>query len=257
MGVARAQTQGCLCVSNPRDPRRGRQRSDHQPPDGGGEGLRGQLLGQHQEGQAVGGPSQPRPVPTGALGHRHSWEPCEVGGRDGKTGGGGQAWRGQERARGGDRGPGSDPTPGTLPSRRPRVPPSSPHPGASQTPLSASSPRAHLQSQGPQGAFPTKPLCPSPQPPFRKVREEKERARFGAPGQSRERPCPWACRGGSGPSVMLPGRLPPSLPPVSCQRDGRDQGPGPGRHGVRGGLPWSHSPGHLQEMRAKPAVPGL
>lgn len=110
MGVARAQTQGCLCVSNPRDPRRGRQRSDHQPPDGGGEGLRGQLLGQHQEGQAVGGPSQPHPVPTGALGHRHSWEPCEVGGRDGKTGGGGQAWRGQERARGGDRGPGSDPT---------------------------------------------------------------------------------------------------------------------------------------------------
>ena len=90
MGVARAQPQGCLCVSNYRDPSRGRQRSDHQPPDRGGEGLRGQLVGWHQEGQAVGA------VPTGALGHLHSWEPCAVGGTDEKTGGGGQAWRGQE-----------------------------------------------------------------------------------------------------------------------------------------------------------------
>ena len=90
MGVARAQPQGCLCVSNPRDPSRGRQRSDHQPPDRGGEGLRGQLVGWHQEGQAVGA------VPTWALGHLHSWEPCAVGGTDEKTGGGGQAWRGQE-----------------------------------------------------------------------------------------------------------------------------------------------------------------
>ena len=42
--MARAQTQGCLCVSNPRDPRRGRQRLDHCLPDRGGEGLQGQLL---------------------------------------------------------------------------------------------------------------------------------------------------------------------------------------------------------------------
>ena len=65
--MARAQTQGCLCVSNPRDPRRGRQRSDHCLPDRGGEGLQGQLVRLHQEGQARGGggPASPALCPQG------------------------------------------------------------------------------------------------------------------------------------------------------------------------------------------------
>ena len=69
--MARAQTQGCLCVSNPRDPRRGRQRLDHCLPDRGGEGLQGQLVRLHQEGQATGGgrggggPASPALCPQG------------------------------------------------------------------------------------------------------------------------------------------------------------------------------------------------
>ena len=75
--MARAQTQGCLCVSNPRDPRRGRQWSDHRLPDGGGEGLQRQLVRRHQEGQATGGAAQPAPpCAHRALGHLHTESPA-------------------------------------------------------------------------------------------------------------------------------------------------------------------------------------
>ena len=204
--MARAQTQGCLCVSNPRDPRRGRQRLDHCLPDRGGEGLQGQLVRLHQEGQATGGggggrPSQPRPVPTGP------WATCilrALRGRWGETG------RREEKARPGEarsepevetEDPPSDPAPGTsaLPAppghRRP------PPPSLPGTPLSTPSLRPLLQGPGPRGTFPAKPLCPRPQTPSRKVQEEKERARFGAPVSELGEAVPPALQGREWPQL--------------------------------------------------------
>ena len=163
--MARAQTQGCLCVSNPRDPRRGRQWSDHRLPDGGGEGLQRQLVRRHQEGQATGGrPSQPRPVPTGP------WATCTLRALQGRWG---ETGRREQKARPGEAR--SEPEADTEDTLRPRprdlCPPNAP-PGHRRPPSSAGPPwdtAKHTLPTSPSarprplGHFPCK--APVPQTP--------------------------------------------------------------------------------------------
>ena len=97
----------------------------------------------------------------------------------------------------------SDPAPGTsaLPTLPPgtAVPP--PPPGLPGTPLSTPALRPLLQGPGPWGTFPAKPLCPRPQPPSRKVQEEKELACFGAPVSERGEAVPPALQGSEWPQL--------------------------------------------------------
>ena len=209
--MARAQTQGCRGGSNPRDPRRGRQRLDHCLPDRGGEGLQGQLVRLHQEGQATGG------LPFHRVGSEVPEALLEPGVGAGLTcilralrGRWGETGRQEEKARPGEarsepevetEDPPSDPAPGTsaLPAppghRRP------PPPSLPGTPLSTPSLRPLLQGPGPRGTFPAKPLCPRPQTPSRKVQEEKERARFGAPVSELGEAVPPALQGREWPQL--------------------------------------------------------
>ena len=80
-------------------------------------------------------------------------------------------------------------------------PPSAPWPGLPGTPLSTPSLRPLLQGLGPRGTFPAKPLCPRPQTPSRKVQEEKERARFGAPVSELGEAVPPALQGREWPQL--------------------------------------------------------
>ena len=113
------------------------------------------------------------------------------------------------------------------------------------------------KAQAPGALSLQSPCAPDPKPHLGKFRRKRSEPASEPLCQSWERPYPLPCRGGSGPSCDASRPAPTLSAPVSFQRDDWDPGPGPGQHGVRGGLPWSHSLRHLQEMRAKLAALGL
>ena len=97
--------------------------------------------------------------------------------------------------------PPQTPPPGPPPSQRPLGTAVPPPPSLPGTPLSTPSLRPLLQGPGPRGTFPAKPLCPRPQTPSRKVQEEKERARFGAPVSELGEAVPPALQGREWPQL--------------------------------------------------------
>ena len=153
--------------------------------------------------------------------------------------------------------PPQTPPPGPPPSQRPlgtAVPP----PQASLGHRSAHPPCVPFyKAQAPGALSLQSPCAPDPKPHLGKFRRKRSEPASEPLCQSWERPYPLPCRGGSGPSCDASRPAPTLSAPVSFQRDDWDPGPGPGQHGVRGGLPWSHSLRHLQEMRAKLAALGL
>ena len=84
---------------------------------------------------------------------------------------------------------------------------------------------------GPPGAFPAKPLCPH----LGKFGRKRSQPASEPPGQSGERPCPRACRGGSGPSCDAPRPAPTlSAPPPPPQLPEGRSGSGAGSRPTRG-----------------------
>lgn len=179
-----------------------------------------------------GGPASPALCPQGPWATGTAGSPARSVGETGRQEAAARPGEARSEPEVETEDPAQTPPPGPCPPGAPgyRRPPPTPGPPRHH---SAHPPRVPIcKARAPRVLSLQSPCAPAPSPHLGKFGRKRSEPASEPPGQSRERPCPWACRGGSGPSCDAPGSAPTLIAP--CQLPEGRSGSGAGSRPTRG-----------------------